>query len=106
MQRIMYLSFEVTIPAGDSITIDATMRKEASIDFTGEIKNRNGYDMVTALASPFTFTKQTASISNYDSIEILGQNFGFDLEAGITEVELDMKEEHYWMDIKKKVIEE
>lgn len=103
MQRVMYLGFEFVIPAGGSISVDATMIKEASIDYVGENRDRNGYDMVTTLASSFTFTKQTASISNYDSIEILGQNFGFDLENGITEVELDLKEEHYWMDIKKTV---
>lgn len=102
MQRVLYLSFDVTIPANSSITIDTTMTKDASIDYIGENKERNGYDMVTTLASPFTFTKQTASISNFDAIEILDQNFGFDLENGITEVELDLVEEHYWMDIKKK----
>ena len=106
MQRVIYRSFEVTIPANSNITVSATMTKDASLDFIGKLKDRNGYDMVTTLASPFTFTKQTASISNYDSIEILGQNFGFDLENGITEVELDLNEEHYWMDIKKKVTEE
>ncbi|MBR2046237.1 MAG: hypothetical protein IJ958_08910 [Agathobacter sp.] len=101
LQRVMYLSFDVTIPAESSITVDATMTKDASIDFIGKNKDRNGYDIVTTLASPFTFTKQTASVSNYDSIEILDQNFGFDLENGITEVELNLNEEHYWMDIKK-----
>lgn len=106
MQRVMYVTFDVTIPAGSSIEINAAMTKDASIDYTGKNRNRNGYDMVTALASPFTFTKQTASISSYDSIEILDQNFGFDIGAGVTEVELDLGEEHYWMDIKKKSIEE
>ena len=106
MSRVMYVTFEVTIPAKDSITIDATMIKEASVDYVGNNKHRNGYDMVTTLASPFSFTKQTASITNFDDIVILDQNFGFDLENGITEVELDVKEEHYWMDVYKKTNEE
>ena len=106
MSRVMYLTFDVTIPAKDSITIDATMIKEASMDYVGKNKHRNGYDMVTSLASPFAFTKQTASITNFDDIAILDQNFGFDLENGITEVELDAKEEHYWMDIYKKTKKE
>lgn len=106
MSRVMYLTFDVTIPAGDNITIDATMIKEASIDYVGKNKHRNGYDMVTTLASPFTFTKQTASITNFDDIVILNQNFGFDLENEITEVELDVKEEHYWMDVYKNAKEE
>lgn len=106
MSRVMYLMFDVTIPANASITVNTTMTKDASFDYAGKNKERNGYDMVTSLASPFTFTKQTASISNYDSIEILEQNFGFDIESGITQVELDLNEEHYWMDIKKKVMED
>lgn len=106
MQRVMYVTFDVTIPANSNITVDATMTKDASIDYTGKNRNRNGYDMVTTLASPFIFTKQTASISNYDSIEILDTNLGFDIETGITEVELDLNQEHYWMDIKKKISEE
>ena len=100
--RVMYLTFDVTIPAGGSITVDATMIKEASMDYAGNNKQRNGYDIVTTLASPFSFTKQTASITNFDDIVILDQNFGFDLENGITEVELDVKKEHYWMDVYKK----
>ena len=106
MSRVMYLTFEITIPAGDSITVDSTMVKDASIDYVGKNKHRNGYDMVTTLASPFRFAKQTASITNYDDIVILDQNFGFDLENGISEVELDVKEEHYWMDVYKKTNEE
>ena len=106
MSRVMYLTFDVTIPTGESITIDATMIKDASIDYVGKNKHRNGYDMVTTLASPFTFTKQTASITNFDDIIILDQNFGFDLENGITVVELDVKEEHYWMDVYKKTNKE
>lgn len=106
MSRVMYLTFDVTIPAGDSITVNAAMVKKASMDFVGKNKHRNGYDMVTTLASPFTFTKQTASITNFDDIVILDQNFGFNLENGITEVELDIKEEHYWMDVYKKINKE
>lgn len=106
MSRVMYVTFDVTIPAGNSITVDAAMVKDASIDYVGKNKHRNGYDMVTTLASPFTFTKQTASITNFDDIIILDQNFGFDLENGITVVELDVKEEHYWMDVYKKTNKE
>ena len=106
MSRVMYLMFDITIPAGASISVDATMIKEASMDYVGKNKHRNGYDMVTTLASTFTFTKQIASITNFDDIVILDQNFGFDLEKGITKVELDIKEEHYWMDVYKKTNKE
>jgi hypothetical protein len=97
----MYLRFSVTIPAGGSVDVIAQMTKDASIDFIGANKDRNGYDMVTQLGSNLTFTSQIASISNTDNIEIIDQSFGFDLANGITEVELDMSVAHYWLEVRK-----
>ena len=99
--RVIYLSFDVTIPAGESVTVEAAMIKDASIDYIGKDKGKDGYDMATGLGSDLTFTRQTASISNYDEIEIVGQSFGFDLENGITEVTLDLNQDHYWMQVRK-----
>ncbi|MBR2403618.1 MAG: hypothetical protein IKB01_12810, partial [Lachnospiraceae bacterium] len=101
MQRVMYVTFEVMVPANGSVQVDAVMRKDASIDFVGEGTDRNGYDMVTCLGSTLEFSKQTASLSNSEFIEIIYQNFGFDLENGITEVELDVNEPHYYMEVRK-----
>lgn len=99
--RIIYLSFNVIIPAGESIMVEATMLKDASIDYIGDDVGKDGYDMATTLGSNLTFTEQTASISGYDEIEIISQNFGFDLPGGITEVVLDPNQAHYWMEIQK-----
>jgi len=99
--RVIYLEFDVVIPAGSSVKIDAVTVKEASMDYVGKDTERNGYDMATQLGSNITFTGQTASISEYGEIEIIRQNFGFDLSAGITEVNLDMNEPHYWMEVRK-----
>lgn len=101
MQRVMYLRFSVTIPAGGSVDVIAQMMKDASIDFVGDKKDRNGYDMVTQLGSDLTFTAQTASVSNTEYIEIIDQNFGFDPANGVTEVELDLSVEHYWLEVRK-----
>ena len=51
--------------------------------------------------SNLTFTEQTASISRYEQIEIVAQNFGFDPAGGITKVTLDLNQDHYWMEIRK-----
>ena len=101
MQRVMYVSFEVVAPANGSVRVDASMRKDASFDFVGEGMDRNGYDMVTQLGSVLEFSEQTASVSNTQFIEIVNQNFGFDLENGITQVELDLNEPYYYMEIRK-----
>jgi hypothetical protein len=56
--------------------------------------------MVTSLGSNIAFTVQSASISNYDTIEIVRQNFGFDLTAGVTKVDLVMDEPHYYLEVR------
>ena len=101
--RILYLSFDVTIPAGGSAEVNVEQFKNASFDFDcSGSKNAgiDGYDMVSSLGSNITFTGQTASISNYDTIEIVRQNFGFNLAGGITSVDLDMNEPHYYLEIR------
>ena len=101
MQRVMYVTFEVVVPANGSVQVDANMRKNASIDFVGEGTDRNGYDMATQLGSSLEFSGQSASVSNSQFIEIIYQNFGFDLENGITQVELDVNEPYYYMEVRK-----
>lgn len=103
IDRMCWLEAEITIPAGDSVTLSASMTKEASYDFYcahTENQGVKGYDLVTALGSTLDFTGQTASLVNTENIEIVRQNFGFDLEAGITEVALDPAEPHYYLEIR------
>lgn len=101
MQRVMYVTFDVVVPANGSVQVDATMVKDASFDFVGEGTDRNGFDCVTQLGSTLEFSRQSASLSNSQFIEIVYQNFGFDLENGITKVTLDVNEPHYYMEVRK-----
>lgn len=103
IDRVCWLEAEITIPAGDSVTLSASMTKEASYDFYcahTENQGVKGYDLVTALGSALDLTSQTVSLANTGAIEIIRQNFGFDLEAGITEVALDPAEPHYYLEIR------
>ncbi len=103
VSRVMYITFEVTVPAGESVEISTSTLREASFDFFGEKNNRNtkGFDMVTRLGTNLNIVKQSASVSNTEEIEIIYNNFGFDIENEITSVILG-DEEHYWMEIAKK----
>ena len=102
LPRIMYLTFQLTVPAGSSVSVSADMVKMASMDLSGSQKERNGYDMVTRLGSSLEFTEQTASLSGTEYIKIIRQNFGFDPEKGIDEVTLDLNEPHYFIEVRKK----
>ena len=103
VKRVLYLSFEVTVPAGGSVEVCVEQFKNASFDFHcsgSESVGIDGYDLVTSLGSNLTFAGQSASISNYDVIEIVRQNFGFDLAGGITSVPLDLNEPHYYLEVR------
>ncbi|MBQ4546310.1 MAG: hypothetical protein IJA17_04025 [Oscillospiraceae bacterium] len=102
VSRVMYVTFEVTVPAGETLEIGTSTIREASYDFFGsrEKMDLEGFDMVTRLGTNLNIIKQTASVSNTEEIEIVYNNFGFDLQSGITSVLLG-DEEHYWMEIAK-----
>lgn len=104
VDRVFWLEAEITIPAGESVTLDATFQKNPSYDFycaASENKGISGYDLVTALGSNITFTRQTAKLEDRGQIAIVRQNFGFDIANGINEVILDMTKPHYYLEVKK-----
>lgn len=102
IKRIMYCTFELTIPAGKSVTVTASMKKHASFDYIGENAKSHGYELVTQLGSNLSFTRQTASISHTEYVALLEQNFGFDVDAGVTQVTLDMEQAYYFLRVTKK----
>ena len=103
-KRVLYHSFRFTVPAGGSSEICINLPKEASYDYYGGA-NKNigveGYDMVTHLGSTLNFIAQSATLTNFENIETVSQNFGFGLEKGVTQVQLDLSQEHYYLDIKR-----
>ena len=105
VSRVCWLEAELTIPAGESVTINATFEKEASFDYhcaATENKGVSGYDMVTTLESNLQFTQQTAQLEDRGQIEIVRQNFGFDLTSGINQVTLDLSVPHYYLEVKER----
>lgn len=101
-KRVFYLSFDLTVPAGETVTLKAVLYRTGSMNFVGKNKDREGYDMATNLGSNLQFTGQSASITRGDLITILNQNFGFDPENGIVSVILDPAENHYYLEVQKK----
>lgn len=101
--RVLYLSFPVTVPAGGSVRVECAFWKAPSFDFGGSGSGNEGgqgYDLATRLGSLLSFTRQSAAVVNTENVEITGQNFGFDLESGVSGVELDLEQEHYYLEIR------
>lgn len=103
VERVFYLEAELAIPAGGSVRLAAEMTKEGSYDFyCAHTENQNiyGYDFVTELGSNLTCTGQRAAIEDRGLIEIVRQNFGFDLKNGVKSVDLDPTQEHYYLEVR------
>ena len=100
--RVLYLRFTLTIPAGETAEVEVKLLKYPSVDFTGRERDRRGFDLATRLGSDIALTKQEAGLSGAQFIRILRQNFGFDPEKGVLRVTLDPAEEHYYMDVEAK----
>ena len=86
LDRIFYTAFEVTVPAGGSVTVEAALQKAASFNFPGtERAGIEGYDLLT-----YTFpTALTVT-----GAEPAGGNFP--LEKGTVELE---PQRHYYFEL-------
>ena len=103
-ERIFYTEAALTIPAGESVQVEAALPKEASFDFAcAHTENRGiyGYDLVTRLGSALSVTRQAAALAHTEQIAIVRQNFGFDLAAGLTSVPLAPDQEHYYLEVRR-----
>lgn len=109
LDRVLYLRADVTIPAGEQVTLLASQTKEASFDYACTDRGNRGvygFDMVMTLGTALEFTQVTASIVHCDEVELVRQNFGFDLENGVTQVTLDPATEHYYLEVRRISAEE
>ncbi|MBR5381171.1 MAG: hypothetical protein IK136_00970 [Oscillospiraceae bacterium] len=102
-QRVLYLAFDVTVPANGSVEVTAVMHKSPSRHYLSEPdKDTEDYDLATRLGSTLELTEQRASVNHTEEIEMVGNSFGFDIENGVTEVTLDPAVDHYRMQVTKK----
>ncbi len=89
----------ITVEAGESITIRFEYDRIGKYWEEPEDKYKGifGYDNTPNLGTNITFTGQSATIADNGDIEIVEQNYGFDLKNNIREVELEMDVERYYM---------
>jgi len=97
--RVMYVTCDAVIPAGKSITVVSDFIKHPSHDYytQGRSAAVYGFDMAVSLGTRLSFSKQTAGIVLPADVKIVSQNFGFDVAAGITTIELTG--EHYYLEV-------
>jgi len=92
----------ITVGAGESITIKFDYDRIGKYWEEPEEKYKGifGYDNIPNLGTNITFTGQSAAIADNGNIEIIEQNYGFDLANNIRQVELKIDAESYYMYIR------
>ena len=102
--RIAYLSFPITVPAGETVEIELRSPKELSYNYHGAGDTElYRLDFAGNHGSTLEFSSVKVSLSDYEGIELTANCFGFDLSAGVTETEIIHKDlTHWYMDIRKK----
>ncbi len=102
VDRVLWLEAEITVPAGASVTLTAELTKEGSSDPFRSRGSTGGaeYELATRLGSNLAFTHQSATLEDRGKIEIVRQNFGFDLKKGVKTVPLTG--EIYFLEVKAK----
>lgn len=91
------VEFDVTIPAGETLSIEASMDKNYSFNDGGT----SGYYFCFAgiTVSSLEFTDFTARLLNIKDYSITDQNFGFDEEGSADSIILDLKSEYYYLEL-------
>ncbi len=97
--RLQYMVFPVTIPAGETMEIEAKYWKGASYDYMNPEIHTDGFEIAAQLGSNLTFTALSAGIQNSQWINIEAQDMGFDLENGTRQVELEQETELYTLTV-------
>ena len=102
VQRVFYAAFNATVPAGGTVELTASYRKEASYNFYAGPESETdlyGFDLLTTLGSSLSFTEQTASLTLPDRNVIVSANsFGF-TDGGA--VSLDVSEPYYYLELRR-----
>ena len=102
MERVFYLSTDIVIPAGGSLDLTVDMLKPGSYSNIAAEPDMGiyGYEMLTQLGSNLIFESLTAGLTGTNRIEIVRQNFGFDLENRVYDVVLDPNIQRYFIEVR------
>ncbi|MCC8099630.1 MAG: hypothetical protein LIO78_06160 [Clostridiales bacterium] len=100
--RVFWLEAEVTVPAGETVTLEAHLTQTASYNYTDYSDSLLGYDLLLGAGSNLTVTETAVTLATPygdQDWDIYAQNYGFDLEGDISTVTLEGKEVHYYLEL-------
>lgn len=105
MPRVLYWTFQVTVPAGESVLLTVEMQKPASYFYEWE-DPRNArvmsFELASNLGSNLSFASQSVEICGTENLEIVEQDFDFDLQNEIRQTQLDPERSHWKLAVRLK----
>ena len=97
-ERIMYATFDVTIPAGGSVTVNAKHRRYADMNELDEDGHADyGLYMYTTLGSTLDISSQSVDVIGLPDVDITESNMGTDVKDGKIHTDIDSKEKMYYL---------
>ncbi|MCD8367770.1 MAG: hypothetical protein LUC48_07065 [Clostridiales bacterium] len=97
--RVFWLEAEVTVPAGETVTLEAHLTQTASYNYADYSDSLLGYDLLLGAGSNLTVTETTVTLDDTQDWDVYAQNYGFDLEGGVSTVTLEGEETHYYLEL-------
>ena len=102
-ERILYLAFPVTVPAGGSVTVSAQFWKEPSYDFDCAGTDREdvqGFDLLTTAGSALDFTGQSVSAIHTGGVTLLPDQDLFWTDGDPAQIPLDPAQPRYALELR------
>ncbi len=100
--RVFWLEAEVTVPAGETVTLEAHLTQTASYNYTDYSDSLLGFDLLLGAGSNLTVTETAVTLATPygdQDWDIYAQNYGFDLEGGVSTVTLEGEENYYYLEL-------
>jgi len=87
--RIFYLSLPVCVPAGGSISLEASYNKAASFNFLcgADLPDSKGFQVVGSAGSALSFGQKSLELQSTDTVEILSANTDMDSDCCFIELQ-------------------
>ncbi len=102
-ESVYIVSETITIAAGESVSVCFDYVKQGTYctnEPQKEFRDNYCYDNMPCFGTNVDFTSQSTAICEEGNISIESQNYGFDIENGVTEVQLELEAERYYMIVK------
>ena len=97
-ERIMYATFDVTIPAGGSVTVNVKHRRYADMNELDDNGHADyGLYMYTTLGSTLDISSQSVNVIGLPDVDITEGNIGTDVKDGKIHTDIDSKEKMYYL---------